>query len=85
MKLSEWLVRVAIKLVAMAAVVIACLGAALIGLDEIIPKLMARHYEMAGMYGVAVLSAFVGTLPPGLAIERYGLKALRWPAYSPKG
>ncbi|WP_321817898.1 MULTISPECIES: hypothetical protein [unclassified Paraburkholderia] len=84
MKLGEWLVRAAIKLVAMAAVVIAYLSAALMGLDELIPKLMARHYVMAGMYGVGVLSAFVGTLPLGLAIERHALKALRWPAWNPE-
>jgi hypothetical protein len=45
---------------------------------------MARHYALAGMYGLALLTAFVGTLPLGLGIERYALKALRWPACSPK-
>lgn len=84
MTFVEWSVRVAIKLLAMAAVIVACIGASLMGLDSIIPKLMARRYALAGMYGVAVLAAFVGTLPLGLAIERYALKALRWPAYSPQ-
>ncbi len=84
MTLIEWLVRAAIKLIAMVAVIVACIGASLMGLDSIIPKLMARHYALAGMYGLALLTAFVGTLPLGLAIERYALKALRWPACSPK-
>jgi hypothetical protein len=79
MNLFEWAVRLAIKLVAMAVVISAVPGAALMGLDATIPKLMARHYALAAMYGVAVLSAFVGTVPLALGIERYALKALRWP------
>lgn len=81
MSFFEWFVRAYIKLVAFAAVLVACIGAALMGLDAIIPKLMARHYTMAGIYGMAVLSAFVGAVPLALAIERYALRALRWSAY----
>lgn len=84
MTLFEWAVRLAIKLVAMAVVIVAMAGAAVMGLDAVIAKLMARNYALAGIYGLAVLAAFVGTLPLGLAIERYALTALRWPAYSPE-
>ncbi|WP_430233447.1 hypothetical protein [Paraburkholderia tropica] len=84
MTFVEWCTRMAIKLLAMAAVIVACTGAGWLGLDSIIPTLMARHYALAAMYGVAVLAAFVGALPLGLAIERYALKALGWPTYSPK-
>jgi len=84
MTFVEWVVRASIRLLAMVAVIVARIGASLMGLESIIPKLMAHHYALAGMYGLALLTAFVGTLPLGLGIERYALKALRWPACSPK-
>jgi predicted cobalt transporter CbtA len=76
MTLVEWAVRALIKLVATAIVVAAVIGASLMGLDAIIPKLMARHYAVAGMFSIAMLSAFVGTLPLALGFERGALTAL---------
>jgi hypothetical protein len=84
MTFVEWAVRALIKLVAMAIVIAAVIGASLMGLDAIIPKLMARHYALAGMFSVAMLSAFVGTLPLALGVERYALKVLRWPTTAGK-
>lgn len=84
MTFVEWAVRALIKLVAVAIVIAAVIGASLMGLDAIIPKLMARHYALAGMFSVAILSALVGTLPLALGIERYALKVLRWPTTAGK-